>query len=70
MIVSKYITLSKSRCNPCPQGVYDLVRETDTNLIIIEVLWEYGTGRHDLVLTVREHYPKQSSNWVASQISR
>lgn len=45
MIVSKYVTVSKSRCNPYPQGVCDLVRKTDINLIIIEVLWECGTGR-------------------------
>lgn len=51
MIVSKYVTVSKSRCNPYPQGVCDLVRKTDINLIIIEVLWECGTGRGDLVLT-------------------
>lgn len=67
MIVSKYVTVSKSRCNPCPQGVYDLVRKTDTNLIIVEVLWEYGTGRHDLVLTVREHYPSRAAiGWQAT----
>lgn len=68
MIVSKYVTVSKSRCNPYPQGVCDLVRKTDINLIIVEVLWECGTGRGDLVLTVRRHCPSRAAiQWQATE---
>lgn len=36
MIESKNIIVSKRKHNPCPQGVYDVVRKTNNNVTIRE----------------------------------
>lgn len=36
MIESKNITVSKRKHDPCPEGVYGVVRKTNNNMIIRE----------------------------------